>query len=219
MDNSARRTHPRRVAGDSARREHAVLSGFDPVAMVMTEDGPVPFEWLAVGDKLLTRDGGYQPVIWMDRSRLTMGEIREYPEFAPVRIQRGILDADLPLRSVYVSPQQLIHVSRDPQNMSGNGVMIAADHICKPVETDDRPAAEVITYVSVMLPAHHLIHVEGTWMGSLFTADLGAELPADCPVKQALAADSMQPVAPILNRDDARQFIALRGQGAGKRRA
>ncbi|MEL7091974.1 MAG: Hint domain-containing protein [Pseudomonadota bacterium] len=219
MDNSARRTHPRRIAGDSARREQAVLSGFDPAAMVMTEDGPVPFEWLAVGDRLLTRDGGYQPVIWMDRSRLTIGEMREYPEYAPVRIQRGILDADLPLRSLYVSPQQLVHVSRDPQNMSGNGVLIAADHICDPVDIQDHPAAEVITYVSVMLPAHHLIHVEGTWMGSLFTADLGAELPPTCPVKNALAADSMQPVAPILSRDDARQFIALRGQTNARRHA
>ncbi|MEM6759742.1 MAG: Hint domain-containing protein [Pseudomonadota bacterium] len=214
-----RRTHPRRVASGSARREHAVLSGFDPAAMVMTEDGLVPFEWLAVGDRLLTRDDGYQPVIWMDRSRLTIGEIREFPEYAPVWINRGILDADLPLRSIYVSPQQLIHVSRDPQDLSGAGVMIAADHISQPVNTNDRPAAETVTYVSVMLPAHHLIHVEGTWMGSLFTADLGAELPEDCPVKQALLSDSMQPVEPILNHEDARQFLALRGQCGAQRRA
>ena len=66
------------------------------------------------------------------------------------------------------------------------------------------------TYVSVLLPAHHLIEVNGMWMGSLFVADMAADvLPTD-PVRAGLAAEVMEPVAPIIARVDAARFLAAR---------
>lgn len=219
MDDSARRKHPRRVVGSNAKRQFAVISGFDPAAMVMTAEGPVPFEWLAEGDLLATRDGGYQPVIWMDRTRLTVNELQDFPEFTPIRVARDVLNTDLPHRTMYVSPSQLVHVGRNPQNPSSDGVLIPAEFVFEKDDLADRPGSDVITHVSVMLPEHHLIQVEGSWMGSLFTADLGRELPDDCPVKHKLAHEEMEPLSPILGAHDAQKYLAARDQAGGLKRA
>ena len=43
-------------------------SGLGPGAMIATPEGPIPFEWLSVGDLILTRDNGPQPLLWIGRS-------------------------------------------------------------------------------------------------------------------------------------------------------
>ena len=69
----------------------------------------------------------------------------------------------------------------------------------------------------VLLPAHHLIQVDGAWMGSLFLADLAADLGTDDPMWAAFGGHVMEPVAPILGRRAAVQFLAPRAAAqAGK---
>ncbi len=195
------------------------MAGFDPLAGVMTDDGPTPLEWIGEGDRVLTKSGTYEPVLWVERSRLTMGAIRDLPELAPVRIERGALDDDTPDRHMFVSPSQLLFVRRNLNDPSGDGVFVPASVVGHQVDPALRPAAEEISYVSLLLPSHHMIEVDGAWMGSLFLADLALELEPDDPVRASLSADVMEPAAPILGRQAAMQFLATRAAMASRKSA
>ena len=217
MDDLARRRRPRRYAGKSLKREFAVLAGFDPGAIVLTDGGPMPLAWLAQGDRVLTQAGGYEPVVWVERTRLPLSAIADLPELAPIEVAPGQLGDNVPDRTLTVSPSQLIHVARDPVEGAGPGVLIPAAALGTPVDLTTRPTTDEIAYVSVLLPDHHLLQADGAWMGSLFLADLAADLGPDDPIWGAFGGHVMEPVAPILGRREAVQFLAARAAAqAGK---
>lgn len=56
---------------NTKREKRSVLSGLGPGSYVMTSQGELPVEWLAVGDQLVTRDHGLQPLRHIERTRGT----------------------------------------------------------------------------------------------------------------------------------------------------
>lgn len=214
MDELARRRRPRRYESDKLKREYAVLAGFDPSTTVVTDNGPTPLEWLNEGDRVKTFGGGFEPVLWIDRTRIEMGKLRDLPELAPVMIRQGTLDDGLPERHIVVSPSQLIYMRRDPTQPNGEGVLVPASALGTRIDPRSRPAKELVTYVSVLLPAHHLMHVDGALAGSLFLADLALTFDSDDPVFAALEADVMEPAVPIVSRHDAPWFLKSRNMKA-----
>ena len=185
----------------------------------MTDEGPLPIEWLSTGDKLWTRDGGYQPILWMDRTRLSMAELRELPQLAPVELPESLVAPDQPHHKVRVSPSQLVFFTRRPGDANCGGVLIEANMLEPSVNPMDRRNSDEVVYVSILLPAHHLIQVEGLWMGSLFLADLAADLEETDRLRAGLDAPVMEPVAPILDRNDALNFLTQRNQFTAYKRA
>ncbi len=178
-----------KAVSDEAR-EFAVLSGAVSTAIVETEDGPIPLDWIACGDRVLTRDAGFQPVRWIARTPLDIAFLRTYPEVAPVTLPGGLFGNGSPIVDLVVSPSQLVPLT----GVDGDEVLISADVVGEPIYPMSRPKSERFTYVNVLLDGHHLICVQGAWMGSLFTADLGR---ADDE------AGEMIPLAPIVSRSDA----------------
>ena len=70
---------------------------------IATSRGPVPVEDLRPGDRVLTMDEGYRPLVWTGRTtRLAYGKM------APVRIAAGALGN---LRDLWVSPQHRMLLS------------------------------------------------------------------------------------------------------------
>ncbi len=219
MEQVSRRARPRRSAAETYQREFAVLSGFCARSLVMTEDGPQPLEWIAVGDKVLTRDAGFQPVLWVEHNKLSMSTLQHLPELAPVRVERGAFDDDLPNRDMMLSPSQLIYVERTFDKDSDDGVLIAADVLAPRLVPIERPKAERVNYVSLLLDGHHLIQVEGVWAGSLFIADAANNLPDSDPICTQLRDRVMEPVAPILPREDSQVFLANKNASLLHKRA
>jgi Hint domain-containing protein len=181
-------------------REFAVLAGMSSTAMILTEDERVPLEWLAVGDRVVTRDGGLQTVRWIARTALTMQHIKVLPELAPVTIRAGAQSAGLPERDVITSPSQLVRMT----GADGRDVLVTADTVGEPIYPGTQTKRAVVTYLNVLLDGHHLVDVEGLWMGSVFTADLGEDI--DHPV----ATTPMTPIAPILDRAAAMRLRAVK---------
>ncbi|MEO1778208.1 MAG: Hint domain-containing protein [Pseudomonadota bacterium] len=205
MNELARRRHPRLRVGMEFDREYAVLAGFCPSATVMSDDGPLPLEWLSEGDRVLTRDSGYQPVLWIERTRMTRRMLTAVPELAPVQIAPGTFGATQPDRTLNVSPSQLVFVERDPTVRGGQGVLLPANELGSAAAAGSHPRPA--TYVSILLPGHHLMQINGVWMGSLFLADLAADLLPSDPMRAALDDEVMQPAAPIISRQDAARFL------------
>lgn len=176
----------------------------------------MPLEWVAQGDRVLTRDSGYQPILRIEHTRLSMATLRHLPELAPVKIECSALDHDLPTRDIVLSPSQLVYVDRDPVQPGRGGVLMPADVFAPRVEPKERPKSEQVNYVSILLNGHHMIQIEGAWVGSLFIADIASDLHPHDPMFQGMTKGEMVPVAPILRRSDAIAF--LRSRNAPKTR-
>ena len=89
--------------------------------MVASEQGcKLWTEGLRVGDMVITRDHGAQPVRWIGVSRLDEDHLASAPKLRPIRIRKGYFGATT---DVLVSPQHGI--------LTEDGVLVRAIHLLK----------------------------------------------------------------------------------------
>lgn len=78
--------------------------------MVLTPDGEVPVETLAIGDEVLTVDGEAETVKWIGRRAYARPFLAVGDRIAPILFRAGSLGTDMPTRDLYVSPEHAMYV-------------------------------------------------------------------------------------------------------------
>ena len=138
---------------------------FTPGTLLQTDTGPLPVECLKAGDRLVTRDAGPQPIRWIGR-RTVPGT----GPYAPVEIGAGVLGNLRPLR---VSPQHRFLIEGwQAEMLYGEAeVFASAIHLVDGERIRQVPCRSV-TYIHVMLDAHHVIFAEGAPTESLHLGDM-----------------------------------------------
>lgn len=144
-----------------------VIPCFTPGALIATDLGEVRVEALKVGDRVLTRDNGYQAIRWIGRRELTAAELQAQPEFQPVRIRRGALGLNLPERDLTVSPQHrmLMTGSRAELLFGETEVLVAAAHL-EGRHGVERQAVVAVSYLHILFDQHEIIRANGAWTES-----------------------------------------------------
>ncbi len=141
---------------------------FTPDTLIDTARGPVAAGDLAPGDRVLTRDHGYQPLVWTGRRDLTAAELAANPALAPVRIAAGALGPDLPARDLRVSPRHrmLISGARAQALFGEREVLVAACDLLGLPGISLETGAGAASYVHVMCARHEILRAEGAWSES-----------------------------------------------------
>lgn len=141
---------------------------------IMTARGEVAVEDLRVGDMVLTRDNGPQPLRWIGSKALDRHQLALFTQLRPVRIRGGALGHGLPRRDLSVSQQHRVLVqSRVAERIFGQPeVLVAAKHLVgvAGIEIDD--SAQPVEYFHLLFDRHEVLYSEGALTESLFT---GAE--------------------------------------------
>ena len=121
---------------------------------VETEDGPRPIETLRVGDLVLTKDDGFQPVRWIG-----MRTVQATGDMAPIEFVENALGTH---RAIQFSPQHRILIQDAlAELLFGEAeVLVAAKNLVNDTSIRRRPGGEV-TYVHVLFDAHQVIFTEG----------------------------------------------------------
>jgi len=151
-------------------------SGIAHGSVVETARGPVLVRDLRLGDRLLTRDDGLQPVRWIGTSTVMYDDDApadpDAPKLGPVRIRSGALGSHTQAGNLILAPGQRVLV-RHPLNE----FLFATDEVMAPVGAlthiagvDIAPRA-VGRWSHVLLDRHELIRVNGVWMES-FAPDM-----------------------------------------------
>ncbi|NNF25518.1 MAG: Hint domain-containing protein [Rhodobacteraceae bacterium] len=171
---------------------------FGPGTMIQTETGTLPVEWLAPGDKVLTRDHGYQPVLWVGRSRFSAAAIRRDDGLRPVRLRAGALGPGLPAEDLILSRRHRVLVTgAQVELLFGVSEALAPCHaLITPRMTDIPP--EGISYYQLLLPRHEIIMSGGLWTESLLaddTSDAALAPAAQKALARALKGRAPDPVA------------------------
>lgn len=145
---------------------------------IVTDRGERAVEDLRRGDRVLTRDHGYQPLCWTGTFDLRAAPGATLAEhLRPVRIAEGALGPGLPARALLVSAQHRILLSSPEVALHfGCGpVFCAAAHLDHWPGVERPPAARA-RYVHLLLDRHAAIMAEGQWCESLLLGPRAQEI-------------------------------------------
>ncbi len=144
-----------------------VLVCFTPGTRITTDRGEVEVQDLREGDRVFTRDNGYQTLRWIGSRRLTAADLVVNPAMRPVRIARGALGNGLPDRDMRLSPQhRILFVGPRAEMLFGESeVLVAATHLTH-MEGIDTVMAPGITYIHLLFDRHEIIRADGVWSES-----------------------------------------------------
>ncbi|MFN4099176.1 MAG: Hint domain-containing protein, partial [Pararhodobacter sp.] len=140
-------------------------------SLILTEHGEMAVEELEVGDLVLTKDDGLQPVRWIGFRKLSASALRGAPNLRPIRIRAGALGAGAPENDLLVSPQHRILVrSKITQRMLGAPeALIAAKHLLILDGVETAHDLEEVTYYHFLLDQHQVVVANGAETETLFT--------------------------------------------------
>ncbi len=152
------------VAGDGAGNLRIDDSGsgvficFCEGTLIVTDRGEVAVESLRVGDRVLTRDAGFQPIRWIGDTT-----VRRTPTTAPVLIRAGALGEGSPSRDLRVSPQHRI-LMRDARLDLHFGVgeaLVPARHLVNATSVVRETGAGTVRYFHILFDTHQIVYSDG----------------------------------------------------------
>ena len=131
--------------------------------LVTTDRGDVPVEDLKSGCKVLTKDNGFQELIFSLSQVIDKNTLEQNEKLYPVRIMAGALGSGLPKRDLLVSRQHRIAVrSRICKRMFGSETaLVAAIRLSylPGIFIDD--TVDVVEYFHLIFRKHEVIFAEG----------------------------------------------------------
>lgn len=139
--------------------------------LIETDRGPIAIEDLSVGDRVLTRDNGMQPIRWIGSKALSAQALAADEKLRPIRICRDALGAGVPSSDLLVSPQHRILIrSRIAQKMFGiPEVLVAAKQLCQVEGIDIAHDAHGVEYFHMLFDRHEVVISNGAETESLYT--------------------------------------------------
>ncbi|MBZ8118566.1 Hint domain-containing protein [Roseovarius sp. LXJ103] len=189
---------------------------FTPGARILTPQGERAIETLHIGDMVITRDHGPQPIRWIG-SRTVAGVDR----FAPISIAAHVLDGAT--RPLLVSPQhRVLFTGYKAELLFGcDEVLIAAKHLLdgRDVVAHQRAA---VTYIHMMLDQHEVIYADGAATESFHAGDVGISAISDqsreemftiFPELRTNPNAYGKTARPCLKRHEAQLFLPTPGRG------
>ena len=154
---------------------------FTPGTRIATPDGARDIATLRVGDLVVTRDHGLQPIRWI-RSRT----VPATGKFAPIRIKPGVVTGQE--RDLLVSPQHrmMFQGYRAELLFGESEVLVSAKHLIdgKLVTQDE---GHDVTYIHMMFDEHEVVYAEGAPSESFHPGEVGLSAVSD-PAREELFA-------------------------------
>ncbi len=154
---------------------------FTPGTLIATPMGARDIATLQVGDLVMTRDHGLQPIRWI-QSRTVSAQGR----FAPVRIRPGVIIGQE--RDLIVSPQHrmLFQGYRAELLFGETEVLVPAKHLVDNLAVT-RDEGHEVTYIHMMFDQHEIVFAEGAATESFHPGSLGMDAIHDAAREELFA--------------------------------
>ncbi len=143
--------------------DYAFPPCFTPGTKIATPDGPRLVEEIAVGDLVLTRDAGPQPVVWIGNVHVDAARLEEEPAFRPIRLKKDALGIGRPNRDMHLSPQHRVLLTdwRAELLFGDRQVLAAAAHLVDGHDILPDPEVGEITYIHLFCDSHQILFADG----------------------------------------------------------
>jgi hypothetical protein len=141
-------------------------------AILQTDKGEVAAQDLRPGHRILSRDKGFQTVLWVARRDVTAAQMIADPDLRPVKISAGALGPNLPSSDLLVPGCQRLMVEgpRTKLMFGAREVFVLAAHLVGYPGISHADIADT-TYVHAICRAHEVIWADGVWTESFQPSD------------------------------------------------
>jgi Ca2+-binding RTX toxin-like protein len=149
-----------------------VVPCFTPGTMIATARGNVAVEKLTPGDRVLTRDNGYQTLRWVGTAQVDGVRLAADPSLQPILIRKDALGPGCPGRDMMVSRQHRMLVGgQRSELLFGETEMLArAAHLTHLPGVRSVMVPQV-TYHHIMFDRHEIVRAENSWTESFQPGD------------------------------------------------
>jgi hypothetical protein len=121
--------------------------------LILTSRGEMPVEALAVGDQLITPNGGEEEIIWVGRRELNLAAALRPEALRPIIIEPDALADGVPSRRLRLSPDHALYL---------DGVLVPAKALVNWNSIRQDHGVSSVTYYHIELPGHGALFAEGT---------------------------------------------------------
>lgn len=165
--------------------------------LIDTQDGPKPVEDITVGDRVKTKDNGFQTVKWHANRVLSKSDLELQPQLRPIRIRAGALGDNLPAQDLVVSPQhRMLMSSPECELLTGeNEALVPAKAMLNDHSITLDHNAEGVEYFHFMCDRHEVVYANGAESESFHPGDFGMS------AIDAVAREELFMIFPQLDRD------------------
>ena len=130
--------------------------------MILTENGEVPVDDLAIGDKVMTMLGQFRPIKWIGRRSYAGRFILGNADILPICLKAGCLGDRLPWRDLWISPHHAMYL---------NGVLIEARDLVNGLSVVQADHVDKVEYFHIELYSHDVLIAEGAFSESYIDDD------------------------------------------------
>jgi hypothetical protein len=119
---------------------------------ILTADGEMAVEELAIGDRVVTISGAARPIKWIGRRAFDGRFIAGNLAVLPIRVMAGAIADGVPARDLWVSPGHALAI---------DGVLVQAEHLINGATIAQPETADEVEYFHIELEAHDIIFADG----------------------------------------------------------
>jgi len=151
---------------------------------ILGASGEVAIESLRIGDLVITRSGGAQPIRWIGRRRYSVDAAAGNRDVLPIRIRASALADGLPRRDLWVSPEHAMFL---------DGMLIPALLLVNGTSIVQEETIDELQYFHLEFDAHAVIYAEGALAESFVDDDSRAMFDNDVEYAQLYPSAVREP--------------------------
>ncbi len=140
-----------------------LVACFTAGTCVDTPQGPVAVETLAIGDIVLTKDNGPQPVRWIGRRFMSNGRLELAENLQPIFIERGALGPDHPKADLLFSPNHRILLDQPSLQLlfGASEVLVSCKSLLENKAIKRVVPDDGVEYIHLMFDRHEILTSHG----------------------------------------------------------
>ncbi|AUQ58333.1 Hint domain protein [Phaeobacter inhibens] len=145
---------------------------FTPGTTIATPYGACAVEDLSVGDRVMTRDNGLQPIRWIGQRQLDRNALQGAAHLQPVLVAEGALGNGMPERDLLLSPNHRVLITNDKTAFyfEDREILVAAKHLTG-LSGVDAVETSSIDYIHFVCEGHEVVCADGAWIECFQPAD------------------------------------------------
>lgn len=140
---------------------------------IMMEGGSKRIEDIVPGDRIQTKDDGFQEILWIGKKHMSGARLYAMPELRPIRVRAGALCEGEPEEDLLVSPQHRLLVRGKTAELLFNTpeVLVAAEDLVNDHSILVDYEARDVTYFHLMTERHQVVWANGVETESFHPAN------------------------------------------------